>query len=99
MAEQSPSRRKRRQEGQEVERRTPAEVEEKGSSKGAAAVKAATLVTNLIKLGGLAIAGNEALLQESPHDPVVFAVAAFMMAGAQGLDSFLTNFLGDRQKP
>ena len=62
-----------------------------------AAVKAASAVTNLIKLGGLAIAGNEALMQDSPHDPVVFAVAAFMMAGAQGLDSFLTNFFGDKK--
>ena len=63
---------------------------------GETAVRAASAVTNLIKLGGLAIAGNEALLQGSPHDPVVFAVAAFMMAGAQGIDSFLSNFLGNK---
>lgn len=63
----------------------------------APAVKAATAVTNLIKLGGLAIAGNEAILQGSPHDPVVFAVAAFMMAGAQGVDSFLNNFFGEKK--
>jgi hypothetical protein len=61
------------------------------------AVRVASQVTNAIKLGGLLIAGNEAILQDSPHDAVVFAVAAFMMAGAQGLDSFLTAFFGDKK--
>lgn len=61
------------------------------------AVGAAQAVTSLIKLGGLAIAGNEALLNGSPHDPVVFAVAAFMMAGAQGIDSFFNNFFGGKK--
>jgi len=67
------------------------------TTQGDSAVRAATVVTNLIKLGGLAIAGNEALLQGSPHDPVVFAVAAFMMAGAQGIDSFVGSFFGDKK--
>lgn len=57
----------------------------------------AGLITALIKIGGLVIAGNEALLNQSPHDPVVFAVAAFMMAGAQGLDSLLNSALGNRK--
>jgi hypothetical protein len=57
------------------------------------------VVTSFIKLGGLAIAGNEALLQESPHDAVVFAIAAFMMAGAQGIDTILGGFLNNRQPP
>jgi hypothetical protein len=57
----------------------------------------AGLITSLIKIGGLVIAGNEALLSPSPHDPVVFAVAAFMMAGAQGLDSLLNSALGNRK--
>lgn len=56
-----------------------------------------TIVTTLIKIGGLVIAGNEALLNPSPHDPVVFAIAAFMMAGAQGLESLLSNVLGNRK--
>jgi hypothetical protein len=57
----------------------------------------AGLITAIIKLGGLVIAGNEALLNPTPHDPVVFAVAAFMMAGAQGLDSLLNSALGNRK--
>jgi hypothetical protein len=57
----------------------------------------AGLVTTLIKLGGLAIAANEALLNPTPHDPVVFAIAAFMMAGAQGFESLLSNVLGNRK--
>jgi hypothetical protein len=54
-------------------------------------------ITSVIKLGGLLIAANEALLNPEPHDPVVFAVAAFMMAGAQGIDSFLSSMLGGRK--
>lgn len=54
------------------------------------------VVTTCIKLGGLAIAGHEALFTGPPRDPVVFAVAAFMMAGAQGIDSFLSNLLGKK---
>lgn len=42
----------------------------------------AFLVTTLTKLGGLAIAFNEALLR-SELRPTALALAAFMMAGAQ----------------
>jgi hypothetical protein len=49
------------------------------------------VVTSLIKLGGLILAGNEALFQSAPHDAVVFGLAAFMMAGAQGIDSLLSS--------
>lgn len=53
--------------------------------------------TGLVKLVGLLIAANEAFLV--PHrDPAAFALAAFMMAGAQGLDSFISNFLGGGKK-
>jgi len=62
-----------------------------------AAIKVAGLVTSLIKLGGLAIAGNEALFQDPPRDPIVFAVAAFMMAGAQGLESLIQSFIGGKK--
>lgn len=54
------------------------------------------IVTSLIKLGGLAIAGNEALFNPAPHDAVVFGVAAFMMAGAQGIDSLLGSIFSSR---
>ena len=57
----------------------------------------AGLITSFIKITGLVIAGNEALLNPNPHDPVVFAVSAFMMAGAQGLDSLLNSALGNRK--
>lgn len=53
------------------------------------------VVTNLTKLGGLAIAINEALIRTDPR-PVALAVAAFMMAGAQGAETFLEKFLGTK---
>ena len=68
-----------------------------GERLSANAVRFAGLITSLIKLGGLAIAGNEALFQDPPRDPIVFAVAAFMMAGAQGLDSLINSFLGPKK--
>lgn len=56
-------------------------------------------LTNLIKLVGLAIAVNEALLQPETR-PSVLALAAFMMAGAQIsediLMAFIDSFLGRR---
>lgn len=54
------------------------------------------LVTFVIKIGGLTIAANEALFTRPPRDAVVFALAAFMMAGATGLDSLLESFLGKK---
>jgi hypothetical protein len=61
-------------------------------------LRAASLITTLIKLGGLAIAANEALLVKPPRDAIVFAVAAFMMAGAQGLENFLGNVMQGADK-
>lgn len=55
------------------------------------------LVTNLIKLGGLIVAINEALF-EDPRDPVAFGIAALMMAGAQSVDTFFTSFFGWKEK-
>lgn len=46
------------------------------------------LVTNLIKLGGLALAVNESLLRTELR-PVSLAAAAFMMAGAQGVETLM----------
>lgn len=51
-------------------------------------VKSTYIITTLTKISGLVIAANEALLRTELR-PVALAVAAFMMAGAQGLDSFL----------
>jgi len=64
---------------------------------GAALTNWTFAITSIIKLGGLVLAANEALFNPEPHDPVVFAVAAFMMAGAQGIDSFLSSMLGGRK--
>ena len=52
----------------------------------------ATLFTNLAKIIGLVIAVNETLLAKS-HDATTLLVAAFMMAGAQGLESIVKNTL------
>lgn len=51
-------------------------------------------VTTLIKLGGLGLAANEALFVDPPRDSIVFAISAFMMAGATGLDGIVDRFLG-----
>lgn len=50
-------------------------------------------ITNFIKLAGVAIAINEALIR-SELRPMSLAVAAFMMAGAQGVETFLDKLLG-----
>ena len=52
------------------------------------------VITSLIKLGGLVLAVNEALFSPAPHDAIVFAIAAFMMAGAQGIDSLISSVVG-----
>lgn len=54
----------------------------------------ALLITNLIKLGGLVMALNEALVRTQDLRPIVLASAAFMMAGAQGAETLLDKFLG-----
>lgn len=61
---------------------------------GNGGAKWASVVTNLTKLAGLVIAGNEALIRTQPTRPIVLAIAAFMMAGAQGLETFLDKFFG-----
>jgi len=56
-------------------------------------VRTANIITTLIKLGGLAIATNEAFIVSPPRDAVVLGLAAFMMAGAQGLENLINNFV------
>lgn len=50
-------------------------------------------ITNLTKLGGLWITVNETLVRTELR-PVALGVAAFMMAGAQGLETFLDKMFG-----
>jgi hypothetical protein len=50
------------------------------------------LLTNLTKLAGLVVAVNEALLRTEIR-PVSLAVAAFMMSGAQGLETLLDKLI------
>jgi hypothetical protein len=57
-------------------------------------VKAASIVTLLIKLAGVWLAVHEAVIVDPPRDSVVFAIAAFMMAGATGIDNVIDRFLG-----
>lgn len=61
-------------------------------------IKTSSAITLCIKLGGLAIAANEALFTTPPRDGLVFAVAAFMMAGAAGFDSLIDKILGTGKK-
>ena len=51
------------------------------------------VITNATKLAGLAVVIGEVFVR-SELRPIALAVAAFMMAGAQGLETFLEKFLG-----
>lgn len=53
----------------------------------------ALAITNLTKIAGLVVAVNEALLRTDLR-PVALGIAAFMMAGAQGVETFLDKLLG-----
>ena len=59
-----------------------------------AAEQTSFVVTNLIKLGGLVLVFHDAFTPPPGIDPVTLGGAAFMMAGAQGLDSFFRAFFG-----
>lgn len=59
--------------------------------------KFALIVTNLVRLGGLVVAVNEALVEPTIR-PSAIAIAALMMAGAQSLDTFLGSFFGAPKK-
>lgn len=60
--------------------------------------RAGFVITNLIKLGGLVLVMHDAFTDPSGVDPGTLAIAAFMMAGAQGLDSFFQAFFGGGRK-
>lgn len=51
------------------------------------------VITNTTKIAGIVVAVHEALLVEHVR-PIVLAVAALMMAGAQSLESALIAFFG-----
>lgn len=52
--------------------------------------RAALIITNLTKVGGLIIGIHEAL---TARDPAVMAFAAFMMAGARVSETVLLTFI------
>lgn len=61
------------------------------------AVRIATwtaILTLAIKAIGVGMATNEAFLVKPPRDSVIFALAAFMMAGATGLDHLVGAIFG-----
>lgn len=57
--------------------------------------RAGYVVTNVIKLTGVAIVVGEILVRSDVR-PSVLALAAFMMAGAQGIESFARSFFGTK---
>lgn len=68
------------------------------------AVRAGPLfVTNVIKLTGVVIAVKEVFFPLGDRDPVVLALAGFMLAGAQGAEeilmAFLNSFFGRHKEP
>ena len=56
------------------------------------------VLANLTKLAGLGIALNELLIRPELR-PGSLAISAFMMAGAQGFESFVRAFLGSQAPP
>lgn len=57
------------------------------------AQRAAYITTNLIKLAGLYLAVNDAA--DSQLEALNLGLYAFMMAGANGLETFIDRFLGN----
>lgn len=51
------------------------------------------LITNLIKLGGLGVVINEAILRTEARS-LSLGIAAFMMAGAQGVETLIDRLFG-----
>ena len=78
-------------------RKRGGDVEESKSRAAPVARGSTLLVTNLVKLAGLVIALNEMIVREELRASAV-AVAAFMMAGATGLDNIVGNLLGGGKK-
>lgn len=72
-------------------------VEQNSSGTSAAVVKGTAIITLVIKVFGLCMAANEAFLVNPPRDPVILGVAAFMMAGATGIDSLVNAIIGSKQ--
>lgn len=73
-------------------------LEQAGATWQAFVVRATSIVTLVIKVIGIGMAGNEAFLVDPPRDPVVLGLAAFMMAGATGVDNLIGNLLGGGKK-
>lgn len=70
----------------------PAPAPSSSSSTGG---KIGYAVVNVTKLGGLAVVVHEIFGLEQPR-PAALAIAAFMLAGAQGFDTLLDRVLGPR---
>lgn len=70
---------------------------EAGQSSTPVSARSTLIVTNLIKLGGLAVALNEVFLKPEIRSGGI-ALAALMMAGAQSLETFLTSFFGGSKR-
>ena len=51
------------------------------------------IITNAIRVAGITLAIHEGLFVEPPRDAFVFAIAAFMMAGATGFENFIDKFV------
>jgi hypothetical protein len=66
-------------------------VESQPNGKVARAISLA--VTNCTKLAGVAVAVHESLFRTELR-PIVIGVAALMIAGAQGLETFLDKLFG-----
>lgn len=63
---------------------------------GDSGVRTGLWITNTIKLAGVVVAVNEALVEPTLR-PGAIALAALMLAGAQSLESFITAFFGSQQ--
>lgn len=54
------------------------------------------VITNLVKLGGLVVAVNETLVEPAIR-PGGLAIAALMISGGLGLETFLASLFGTKK--
>lgn len=68
-------------------------VQPENNGTPARAIRLGLVLTNLIKVAGLALAIKEGFFSHGGVDPGVLIISAFMMSGAQGIEGLLDKLL------
>lgn len=79
---------------QDPQKQPPTPPEPPASASPGTATTVTLIITNATKLVGLVIAINEGLIRAGDVRPIKIALAAFMLAGAQGAEQFFKSFFG-----